>query len=98
AEALGIKVVQPAERPTLDADLEAQRVDAPATVPPAMLPDAPISIDVSVEDTALVRGVGVFEHRQLLEQALTSARRRLLIISPWVKAAVVDTTFMMRLE
>jgi hypothetical protein len=46
----------------------------------------------------LVRGVGVFEHRLLLEQALNTARRRLLLISPWVKLGVVDTAFIGRLE
>lgn len=45
-----------------------------------------------------VRSVGVFEHRELLAEALESSRMRILLISPWIKSAVVDTNFLSRLE
>ena len=45
-----------------------------------------------------VRSVSVFEHRELLAEALETARTRILIISPWIKSAVVDGTFLARLE
>jgi hypothetical protein len=45
-----------------------------------------------------VRSVSVFEHRELLNEALDSARVRILLISPWIKSAVVDTEFIARLE
>lgn len=45
-----------------------------------------------------VRAVSVHEHRGLLLDALKTARRRLLIIAPWVKRSVVDTEFLSLLE
>lgn len=45
-----------------------------------------------------VRAVSVFEHPELLADALTTATRRILIISPWVKNAVVNTDFIGKLE
>ncbi len=45
-----------------------------------------------------VRSVGVHEHRGLLIEALQKAERRILIIAPWVKRAVVDTEFLALLE
>lgn len=49
-------------------------------------------------DQMPVRSVGVFEHRDLLKDALGGVRKRLLIISPWVKRAVVNTEFLASLE
>lgn len=45
-----------------------------------------------------IRSIGVFEHPLLLRQATAQARNRLLIISPWVRNAVVDTNFIGNLE
>ncbi|MGE2834683.1 hypothetical protein [Mycobacterium sp. SMC-4] len=45
-----------------------------------------------------VRSVSVFEHPDHLNKALESARKRLLIISPWVKGGVVNTDFVAKLE
>jgi hypothetical protein len=45
-----------------------------------------------------VRQVYVYEHPRLLEKALTSAKSRLLLIAPWIKAKVVDTAFIGRLR
>ncbi len=38
------------------------------------------------------------ENRQLLAEALATAKQRLLIIAPWVKQAVVNTDFVAKLE
>lgn len=45
-----------------------------------------------------VRAVSVHEHRGLLSEALSNSVNRVLIISPWVKRAVVDTDFLGLLE
>lgn len=47
---------------------------------------------------ALVRRVGVHEHRDLLFGALLTAQHRILIISPWIKNAVITTQFLAPLE
>lgn len=99
-ERLGLSVGDPEPRPLLDPDLEMQRVTlaeveelaageprdvaAPATTP-------------SVADLA-VRSVGVFEHPELLAEALDTAQKRLIIISPWIRSAVVNTDFVSKLE
>jgi PLD-like domain len=45
-----------------------------------------------------VRMLEVFEHPELLEEALREASERLLIVSPWIKSAVVDKDFLASLE
>jgi hypothetical protein len=55
------------------------------------------SEEVSLAKLA-VRSVSVFEHRDLLRDALENASRRLLLISPWIRRSVVDGTFISRLE
>ncbi|MCR4378056.1 MAG: phospholipase D-like domain-containing protein [Rhodospirillales bacterium] len=45
-----------------------------------------------------VRPIAVYEHPPLLEDALESAEKRVLIISPWITSAVVDKRFLKRLE
>lgn len=45
-----------------------------------------------------VRRVSVFEHPLYLSEALEKTRERLLIISPWIRAHVVDHQFLRRLE
>lgn len=46
----------------------------------------------------MVRQLGVYEHGIELQKALASARSRLLIISPWIRRAVVDTQFLADIE
>lgn len=102
---LGISVAPPDPRPTLAPELEEQRVSreqvdvlrAAGDQPPAGEGPAPETSPKRVEDFA-VRSVGVHEHPQLLSQALNSAKKRLLIIAPWVKGAVVNTDFIAALE
>ena len=45
-----------------------------------------------------VRPVAVYEHPPLLEEALDTAQKRLLVISPWITTAVVDPRFLKRLQ
>lgn len=60
------------------------------------------SADVGgVSDTAStgdVQMVAVYEHPPLLREALATASKRLIIISPWITDAVVDGTFLGRLR
>jgi DNA-binding MarR family transcriptional regulator len=49
-------------------------------------------------DRAQIRWLGVYEHPQWLDDALTKSKRRLLIISPWITRSVVNTRFVRRLE
>jgi hypothetical protein len=77
---------------TIDGRLAAADVEA------AAIADAnPTSNEELSLANITVRSVSVFEHRELLIEALERAESRLLIISPWVKSAVVDTTFLERL-
>jgi hypothetical protein len=45
-----------------------------------------------------VRPLEVFEHPPLLRKAFEEASTRLLIVSPWIRAAVVDSVFLHSLE
>ncbi len=45
-----------------------------------------------------VRPLPVYEHPPILEKALSEAKERLLIISPWIRAKVVDKDFVRRIE
>lgn len=96
AKRLGLSVGTPSPRPVLDGDLEAQRV----TVENEASDLGDINRDATPGSglTALVRSVSVFEHPDLLDEALTSAKSRLLIIAPWIKNAVVTTGFRAKLE
>lgn len=49
-------------------------------------------------DRAQIRWLGVYEHPQWLDAAITNSKRRLLIISPWITRSVVNTRFVRRLE
>ena len=49
-------------------------------------------------EAARSRMIGVLEHPRLLKEALTTSKERLVIVSPWIRAAVVDETFVRRLE
>lgn len=102
---LGISVAPPEPRPTLAPELEEQRVaieqveiirvageqagksdDEPADKRPQRVADI------------AVRSIDVHEHPQLLNRALNGAKKRLLIIAPWVKGGVVNTDFVAALE
>ncbi|MBN0973337.1 MULTISPECIES: hypothetical protein [unclassified Gordonia (in: high G+C Gram-positive bacteria)] len=101
---LGISVARPNPRPTLSPELEAQRIAGDQVEILRASGDLGIANEdesekspQSVESIA-VRGVDVHEHPDLLAQALRSTKRRLLIIAPWVKGAVVNTDFLAALE
>lgn len=101
---LGIAVARPEPRPTLAPELEAQRVAsdqveilrAAGDLRPRDGDDS-AEVPQRIEDVA-VRCVDVHEHPQLLDKALKGAKKRLLIIAPWVKGAVVNTDFLAAME
>jgi phosphatidylserine/phosphatidylglycerophosphate/cardiolipin synthase-like enzyme len=107
AAALGIQVQSPPQRPTLDPDLERARVPLPEvtrqrTSAAALrlgvatpVPEEPAPAEPAREE---IRAVSVFEHPDLLDEALTQAGQRILLISPWVRKAVVNTDFLSKLE
>ncbi|MEK7854586.1 MAG: phospholipase D-like domain-containing protein, partial [Acidobacteriota bacterium] len=45
-----------------------------------------------------VRTLSSYEHAPILENALTSAARRLLIVSPWIRHQVVNEEFLKKLS
>lgn len=49
------------------------------------------------EKPSLVRPLRVYEHPPLLERAFEEASNRILIISPWIRAEVVNSVFVERL-
>ncbi|MFD7951911.1 hypothetical protein ACFV4X_00235 [Streptomyces ardesiacus] len=107
AAALGIQVEVPQQRPTLEPELERARVplsevtrkhaEAAAVQLGAAtpMPKAP-PVPEPLKDE--VRAISVFEHPDLLDEALTQATRRILLISPWVRRTVVNTDFLSKLE
>lgn len=96
-ERLGLSIGEPEPRPILDEELESQRVDQADVQHMAASAVEDASRSSAVAELA-VRSVSVFEHAELLAEALDSARKRLLVISPWVRAAVVTTDFVAKLE
>lgn len=96
---LGLSVGPAVERPLLDPDLESQRVDVVEVAQlAAEAEEGAIPSKSSALATLAVRSVGVFEHPDLLMEALDTSMTRLLIISPWVRSAVVTTDFVTKLE
>ncbi|MEV7487760.1 phospholipase D-like domain-containing protein [[Kitasatospora] papulosa] len=107
AKGLGINVEPEPERPLLEPDLEKDRIPLQEVTQkraeqaaiqlnaPALLPSEPEAQVPQVEE---IRAIGVFEHPELLDEALTSARKRILIISPWITGAIVTTAFAGKLE
>ena len=55
--------------------------------------DVPGELDVPV-----ITQISVFDHPRHLKDALAGAERRILVISPWIRGAVVDTSFLAQLE
>lgn len=114
ADALGITVAPSAAAPLYDLspDVISKRISAweVALIRAAVTerpraqqsPDPDDAIGTASTDEALrkleIRSVSVHEHRGLLLEALAGAARRLLIIAPWVRRAVVDTDFLSLLE
>ncbi len=47
-------------------------------------------------DSISVRHVPVYEHRRYLDRAFAEARRRILIVSPWIRCEVVDDELITR--
>lgn len=82
----------PAPPPQLPVDV----TSAFAAVPG--VPDLTLESIATQDPSTLVRSIDMFEHRILLEEALNSAMRRILLVSPWVKEAVVNTAFIAALE
>ncbi|MFF9074522.1 hypothetical protein OIU91_41090 (plasmid) [Streptomyces sp. NBC_01456] len=107
AASLGIKVEPAPDRPVLDPDLEKARVALPEVTQQraeqaalqvgsaSPTPVAPAGPELLQDE---IRAIGVFEHPELLDEALTQAHRRLLIISPWIKNAIITTEFLGKLE
>lgn len=98
---LGITVGPPEHQPALDEDIVKLRTDQPPVgAPPAESQDPATDIGPadSAEPTDQVRVVGVTEHPDLLNQALLGSKTRLLIISPWVKGAIVNAKFIRHIE
>ncbi|MDP7707438.1 S1 RNA-binding domain-containing protein [Mycobacterium sp. TY815] len=54
--------------------------------------------DSAALDRAQIRWLGVYEHPQWLDDALSNSKRRLLIISPWITRSVVTAQWVRRLE
>lgn len=101
---LGIAVAKPEPRPTLAPELEEQRVSgeeikgiraAGEASPGDGEPSG--AAPKRVEEIA-VRSVDMHEHPQLLARAVNGAKKRLLIIAPWVKGGVVNADFVGALE
>ncbi|CAL9599722.1 hypothetical protein SUDANB120_05415 [Streptomyces sp. enrichment culture] len=107
AKGLGINVEPEPERPLLEPALEKARIPLQEVTEkraeqaavqlnsPAPLPSAPEAEKPPAEE---IRAIGVFEHPELLDEALSSARKRILIISPWITGAIVTTAFVGKLE
>ncbi|MCX4598349.1 hypothetical protein OG819_55425 [Streptomyces sp. NBC_01549] len=107
AKSLGITVAPPPKRPLLEPDLEEARVPLQEVTQHRAVeaafqlgsqtptPGPPAAPQPQADE---IRAIGVFEHPDVLDDALTHARRRLLIISPWIKSAIITTTFLSKLE
>ena len=94
---LRMSIGAPVDRPMLEAELESQR-HATGPLPVAGDPVDPMTTTQDGGVTAQVRSVSVFEHPDLLAAAISSATTRILIISPWVRRAVVTTDFLSKIE
>jgi hypothetical protein len=113
ADRLGITISQEREEPSVDPILEEllrthfETTHATAPPPVALQEASPSPGPViasgeaeeeAQESLAEVAQVAVFEHPDYLTEALRSSRSRLLILSPWIRKAVVNTSFLAMLE
>jgi hypothetical protein len=57
-----------------------------------------VGVGMFLNETQSPSLVSVYEHGKLLQEALTCASTRLLIVSPWIKANVVDKKFIENIE
>ncbi len=103
-EKLGFQVGPPEPRPTLSPELEEVRVPADQveamarTAAKGAEGDGPMT-EAPLKVTEIpVRSVSMLEHPDHLNAALDSAKKRVLVISPWVKGGVVTTDFVAKLE
>lgn len=78
---------------------------SPLETPEAIAEDVSATLGESVTEPSataapavLITQISVFDHANHLKQALRDAKRRVLIISPWIRGAVVDTTFIADVE
>lgn len=92
---LGLEFGEPEPRPILPLELESER-DTTESEGDTEDEVEPVNGDDST--TSQVRPVSAFEHTDLLTDALTTAERRLLIVSPQVRDAVITTDFVTKLE
>lgn len=103
AKRLGFQVGESESRPTLSPELEEVRVPAEQVEALVHGTDkaAPATAEAEPQQKVAeipVRSISMLEHPDQLNAALDSARRRILIISPWVKRGVVTTEFVAKLE
>ncbi|MBI4263392.1 MAG: hypothetical protein HY657_03365 [Acidobacteria bacterium] len=73
----------------------AQRAEAAAAEEQAR--DELAEVEANLQK-APVRPLPVYEHPAILDEAVSSAAKRLLILSPWVRRAVVDDAFLRNLQ
>ncbi len=105
AAKIGITVVQDASDKIIDDVVEellntyaTQRTNEPAQEPTPPELHAFRVVPEVADPAPEVHPIAVFEHPDYLKEALRSARKRLLIMSPWIRNAVVDTGFLSMLE
>ena len=87
AASLRLSLERSAPRPKLSDELEQLRIAGDAS-------DAPENV-IGKEQ---VRAVSMLEHRAILQHALSTADSRILLVSPWIRSAVVDDDFIRLLE
>lgn len=86
-----LQVVEELRRDALVVEVTPQ--SSAAGLPPASGLDPLTGRPAGVE-ALVARNLDTFEHRPYLTEALTTARKRLLITSPWVKSGVVNKELM----
>jgi len=109
---LGISFAAPASR-TITEVAHVQEVITKLPEPPVARVKVPLSETDESEDEEFAqstelhaqqqtedgpRNLDTFEHRPLLNEALETAKSRLLIVSPWVKGSVVKREFLAQLR
>jgi phosphatidylserine/phosphatidylglycerophosphate/cardiolipin synthase-like enzyme len=77
------------------AETKAREVEAREAAKPKVRTPGELKVKPSA---ALVQPVPVYEHPRLMREAMRSAKERLIIISPWIRAAVVDDAFISELK